>query len=248
MPASPHPVFEPPKNLNVGLWRYMGLAKFVCLLESQSIYFSRADCLGDPFEGSLPRLNWRAEHSWPKELGEISEHDQARFAKFHTRNNQALRKTVYINCWHMNECESAAMWRLYALTNEAIAIKTSFQRLSDVLDEKTYVGVVEYIDFDRERIDHGNFLWRYLRKRQSFAHEREIRAITLHVAPTAHIDWFDSNPPGVQRNVILEQMIESVHVAPTAPKWFGEMIERLCRRFGLRCPVLQSSLDASPLF
>ena len=34
------------------LWRYMDFAKFVSMLEQRSIYFARADVLGDPFEGA----------------------------------------------------------------------------------------------------------------------------------------------------------------------------------------------------
>jgi len=35
------------------VWRYIDLAKFVSMLETQSIYFSRMDLFSDPFEGAM---------------------------------------------------------------------------------------------------------------------------------------------------------------------------------------------------
>jgi hypothetical protein len=37
-----------------GVWRYMSLTKFVSMLDTKSLYFSRTDKLSDPFEGSYP--------------------------------------------------------------------------------------------------------------------------------------------------------------------------------------------------
>ena len=39
------------------LWRYMSFAKFVALLDRESLFFSRADRLEDNFEGSLSPIN-----------------------------------------------------------------------------------------------------------------------------------------------------------------------------------------------
>ena len=37
------------------IWRYMDLAKFLSALDRESLFFCRADLLGDLFEGSYPR-------------------------------------------------------------------------------------------------------------------------------------------------------------------------------------------------
>jgi hypothetical protein len=52
--VQPHPVFEPPDG-HAQLWRYMDFIKFVSLLDTAELNFSRSDMLGDPFEGSLPK-------------------------------------------------------------------------------------------------------------------------------------------------------------------------------------------------
>ena len=43
-----HPVFEPPDDEHVRVWRYTDYTKFVSMLETSSIYFPRADLLADP--------------------------------------------------------------------------------------------------------------------------------------------------------------------------------------------------------
>jgi hypothetical protein len=42
---------EPPAETRV--WRYMDFVKFVAMLEHGGLYFSRADLLDDPFEGTF---------------------------------------------------------------------------------------------------------------------------------------------------------------------------------------------------
>lgn len=85
----------------------MDFTKFVSLLDLKALYFARSDLLGDPFEGPMPRDNFRfysllygTPPSVPEGLQELS---QVR---------RRLRERVYINCWHMNERESFAMWKL----------------------------------------------------------------------------------------------------------------------------------------
>ena len=51
--ASEHPVFKAPSDPKTTLWRYMDFTKYVALLESEKLFFARADTLGDPHEGSV---------------------------------------------------------------------------------------------------------------------------------------------------------------------------------------------------
>ena len=55
-----HPYKIPAPNTNP--WRYMDLAKFLSLLESNSLFFTRLDHFQDPFEGALGTK--RNEISW----------------------------------------------------------------------------------------------------------------------------------------------------------------------------------------
>ncbi len=67
MVAEPHPEFVHPSDLKVKIWRFMSLAKFLSLLHTNSLYFSRSDKLGDPFEGSISLRDSEIERSISEE-------------------------------------------------------------------------------------------------------------------------------------------------------------------------------------
>ncbi len=49
-------VFSQPDD-KARIWHYMDFTKFISMLENGSLFFSRADCLGDPFEGHYGGMN-----------------------------------------------------------------------------------------------------------------------------------------------------------------------------------------------
>ena len=96
----------------------MDFAKFVWMLNHQCLYFCKVDKLKseDPFEGSwLPNGFLK---NIPKEIA-------VNFA------TQAIScgPPITINCWHLNDYESAAMWKLYGGVNKGIAIQSTFDRM-----------------------------------------------------------------------------------------------------------------------
>jgi hypothetical protein len=104
----------------------MDFTRFVSILSSHAIYFPRADKLGDPFEGSVPQANLRVRESeWAGATPEAIERYVAR-----AKN---LLEWIFISCWHMSEHESAAMWTIHGRGPESVAIRTTYQRLVDVL-------------------------------------------------------------------------------------------------------------------
>lgn len=63
VPYAEHPVCETPKD-EVVLWRYMDFVKFIALLDSTELRFTRLDHLNDPREGMLTDVelvNFQAE-------------------------------------------------------------------------------------------------------------------------------------------------------------------------------------------
>ena len=111
------------------LWRYMDFAKFVALLDQRSIYFARADALGDPFEGASGiaerRPEWDAFYLdfFRHALGtapdqrEPPSHDHieqeaARLLRDFSRIGEHDRRRTFVSCWHANSGESEALWRL----------------------------------------------------------------------------------------------------------------------------------------
>jgi hypothetical protein len=51
-----HESFRLPTNKDIPIWRYVDLAKYLSMLSGRGLFFARATSLGDPFEGSTPRM------------------------------------------------------------------------------------------------------------------------------------------------------------------------------------------------
>ena len=247
-----HPVFLQPEIEDVRVWRYMDFTKFVSFIDSRHLYFTRTDKFDDPFEGSWPKMNVAARQfaplHMPKEAQESFLKHMASIGEMH-RN---WPKFNAINCWHMNEHESAAMWKLYLKSDEGIAIQSTYRSLRDSItdDEKVFLGVVKYIDYDQERIDAGNLFAPFVHKRKSFEHEREVRAMVTKW-PTGESGFaFDQETisQGLKIKVDVERLIEKIYIAPSAPDWFSGLVSDVVQRYGYKFEVVHSKLNEQPVF
>jgi len=165
-----------PQNENIKIWRYMDFTKFVSLLETKSLYYARSDKFEDRFEGSLTQMNI---HNREIIFQDISPEFSSITKNSIKLNNQKFREFVFINCWHINEYESAAMWKLYSNTNESVAIQSTYLRLCqsfEIIDTNIFVGQVKYIDYSRDHVLDTNAFDRFYTKRKSFEHEHELIA------------------------------------------------------------------------
>jgi len=248
MPAkTDHPSFIQPQNQDSRLWRYMGFTKFVSLISSGSIFLCRADLFKDPFEGSYSKANValrpQVYKDMPSEQLGTMMAQMASFAKW-------VREWTYINCWHANEFESAAMWDLYAKTNEAVAIETTYQKLKDALPEKVFLGLVKYIDYEKEWLPEGNSFYPFTHKRKSFEHEKEVRAVIQELpSKEKKVEvGKQNNQPGVSVPVLLNDLITAIYVAPTAPAWLAELVTDVSIKYGLSATVRKSDLYSEPVF
>ena len=244
-----HPAFKRPKDPQVRIWRYMDFTKFVSTLENGGLFFPRADRLGDPFEGTFTVSNRQAlRHALLRDG--LPDERVRKVTESDVKLRRWVRRWMMISCWHMNEHESAAMWKLYARTNEAICIQSTFERLRQCLDNQVYIGEVHYIDYEAEWIPENNLFYPFLHKRKSFEHERELRAVKWLVPKGEHgLDWEAGAPEGgVCEQVNLSHLIEVIYVAPTSPKWFLELVVRVTKKYGLDKNIIQSSLDREPIY
>jgi len=216
----------PPHN-EVGIWRYMDVARFLALINEKSLYFARLHELGDPWEGV-----W----TWPASdqilSGQNGEFNGSAVYKFNS--------TALISCWHENERESVAMWRLYVSGREGVAVKTTVGNLLKVLKAPSVrqptIGRVRYEDAsytpcaaDYEGIPKAE--WFLFRKNPGFEHEREIRAVIYDPHNSAdnalHDAIFAPNGPSLSAQcspgealpVDLSILIERIVVSPDFPKW-----------------------------
>ena len=247
MAITNHPCFEQPPNGTLLLWRYMDLSKFIYLLATGKLFFCRSDLFDDPFEGSYSRLNASLRPLIYKDIPE--ENRNQIFAEFSDFLKWS-REWTYLNCWHCNDHESAAMWNLYAHSGEAVAIQTDYETLSKVLPDNVYLGLVRYIDYNSEWMPEGNLFYPFLHKRKSFEHEREARALVQELPKDD--ERFKTRArndvSGLNLAVEVKVLLKNVYVCPTAGQWFEDVVRLTAERFGLSIKVIKSDLFSKPVF
>ncbi len=163
------------------------------------------------------------------------------------------RQLAYVNCWHMSEHESTAMWKVYS--GEGLAIQSTYRGLqasfSAERERDIYIGEVVYIDPVGDEIP-GFRGGAPLYKRKAFDWEREIRAVLIDVPKSDEDGGLHprTDPPrGISVQVNLKTLIQAVYVAPNRPAWFSTLVGNMLKTFGLGDkPVHPSSLDTTPVY
>ncbi|VVC82741.1 hypothetical protein [Sideroxydans sp. CL21] len=252
---SPRPYDVPTPQCK--LWRYMDFTKYVSLLSSRGLYFTRTDCFEDTFEGAKGlrknKEKWDAHYfdffcsaiKNPPEGNkcELSEKEVEQLANKLLSDlesgGEAHKKRVFVSCWHESEHESEAMWRLYSsfLAN-AVAVRTTYKSLYSALgrDPSISIGRVRYIDLKKEYAGVNDAFWR---KRKSFEHEREVRALIMD---------FECKDMGKVVPCNLDVLIEEVFVSPKAPDWLIGLVNDVNEKYGIKVKVSTSELSEVPFF
>lgn len=157
---------------DVVIWRYMGLDKFVNLLEDSALFFSPLSFYEktDPFEGYPPakivQLMYSISDPFYETIkGNIEIFDsyassQAGNAKFiqsleylrkkiserpaDFRNSYSvIAKSTLVNCWHASPHESEAMWKLYGESHKGVAIRSTVGDLRKALEGAQQIDWVQ---------------------------------------------------------------------------------------------------------
>lgn len=277
MPVLDHSVFIAPDNHSTRLWRYMDFTKFVSVLHSRALYFPSLERLSreDPFEGALAKRNVEFPDADPErvplsEIQSLGYKDHSEYAKMldtFRKNRPHLsrlyrrqRSVIYVNCWHINEHESAAMWSIYAGNAPGIAIVSTYDRLRASLactDREISIGKVKYIDYSKVAIPFDNLLYPAVHKRQSFAHENELRAVivdlkSLTVEGEDGVSRWNLDAeiglPGIYVRCDVEKLVKDIYVSPKSPDWYHEMVQSIIGKFELSFSVHRSDMMTEPFF
>lgn len=284
MPFEVHPVFQKPTSGDCLLWRYMDFPKFVSMLEKRALYFCNLEVLSrtDPFEGCLP-INYFEHRKWAT-LSDVPLDERQRFThsgslspdqelqviksarEHYARVVWHNRKSIYVNCWHMNIYESPAMWAIYAVKGNGIAVKSTLRALESAIffdGRALYAGQISYTDYetDPEGRSPSNLFVNAMRKRQSFNFETELRLVfwdndvshkTLPDGSRINRDFEEiekmTAQPGIEIGCNLELLIQGVFVHPGSETWFRDLVTSILRKYGLeKKGVMPSALDAHPI-
>ncbi len=249
---------EIPDN-NQKIWRYMDFSKYVDLLTTSELHFTRADKLEDPYDCSGMQF-----------FGESSKQLSLKYPQIKERTRQVNtfgRLFVYLNCWHMNDVQSAALWKLYSENKyETIAIQTTFEKLDSEIKLKwSRDGIrISKVKYDLENAGEpiGNppegrlfsiLGWaNIIYKRPSFAHEKELRAFIFQgydkrkendtLRNEAHLEKLMKERDEYIRTekITPSDLIEKVYVSPHATDLFVELVKKVSG--DLKDRVLKSDL------
>lgn len=248
------------------LWRYMSLDKLINLLDTQKLFFTPAYSYldSDPFEGLPPKiisiilkeiclkesfkqkefldyLNENLRPGLKPEGLKLLDDALSRIDEFPKQMEKIyfrILKSTVINCWHLNECESEAMWRLYSDNNKGIVIQTTLQDLADSIDDdRVFLSEVRYINFNDENHTpsdlnvNGHFS--PLLKRESFKHEQEVR---LFFQPKADFETLSDLNYKYKPELIsvdVSKLISKIYISPYAQEPYNSSVRAVCRLFGI---------------
>ncbi len=240
-----------PEDENKKIWRYMDFTKFVSLLDKSALFFTRADRLGDPFEGSHGK-------AYVNEMRAGFEEGKKDWAMNTLRKAyKKIVKFTFVSCWHLNDYDSEALWSRYLKSNEGIAVQSSASLLMHSIKDTTYdihIGKIKYIDYEKEvmsgGLDEGE-KYPFFHKQKSFEHEQELRLVIQEFKLAKGRSVMESKPPrreGIYISVDLNLLVERIYMAPTSPRWLFELVKSVTRKYGMNKEVLPSALDAKPMY
>lgn len=240
-----HPSFSQPLDVTTPVWRYLNMEKFVSLLADKALYFSRSDLLGDPHEGTIPALNAKNIHT------QFYDPDKPDLI---IKVRKMWKLFTYVNCWHINYAESDAMWRLYCPNKDGVALKSTYAKLAESVDNNDfYLGLVRYIDYRSQLLPLDNAFNPIMHKRKVFEHEREVRAVTMRQNTIRSVErdfderkCLEENPKGVRVPINIVNMVDCVYVNPYASEQYYKMVKEILDKFSISLPLERSSIADVP--
>jgi hypothetical protein len=231
--------FEKPENDKVKIWRYMDFHKLVWMLAHKCLYFCTVDKIRekDSFEGSYQ----------PNELLQNIPLEQTKELR---KKIESCGFPLTVNCWHLNEYESAAMWNIYTIAHKGVAVQSTFGQLVKALNEfpdDVYIGKIKYIDYQTDKFAGEwpiDIFEPVLTKRKSFEHEKELRAVIWETSENT----IRTDDGSVLANINIRELIENIYISPFSPNWYRDNIQIIIEKFDLEVPVRQSDLNKEPIY
>lgn len=167
---------------------------------------------------------------------------------------ERIKKSTFLNCWHMAENQNMAMWKVYGQFEECIAIKTTIRKLDTLLsknkealiqDGLTYaIKQVKYISKDpKTHPDYfylegdGKSIVSLVFKHEIYAYEKEIRLILTIWDPKTN--KFIHNKGYLlkigDKSSDITAFIDEIYINPilTEGHWFVYQIRHINKLHGL---------------
>ena len=213
-----------PDDPNVVIWRYMYFEQLLALVESKTLTFgSLEQYRGDKYEGHDTLA------------GRISSDNAGLSVSYEDFINTFVRKLTYVNCWTEGPAENAAFWEIKGTRKVAVAIRSTYTKLKNVLPDDYVIGKIKYINYNSEPgflsarfSSRFPFFAHVYHKRLEYCYENEIRA--------ARIPRFGSveNAPSADVAIPnLSDLIDAVYIRRSDHQRTKKRVENLCNRHKL---------------
>ena len=250
-------------NDNDKVWRYVNFAKYVDLLERKKQYFVSGSKLMeiDPYEGHFQKTPFL----YPERVDDFT---KKLFENKDKIDRTEVPKSLFVNCWHINEIESDAMWKIYSTVDMGIAIQTTYKKLKKSFHEHNQgvtIRKVKYVDNKKKNITVSWTPHRFSNKGISFSHENELRIFVegidnatkyvtsedgkyygCDIIPQEKRTPIDRDDNGIYVKVDLNDFIEKIYVSPLSEKWFFDLIKTITKKYDLTQIVEKSDLLDKP--
>jgi hypothetical protein len=232
----------------------MDLSQFLWLLSQKSLYFANlGEFLTDKWEGTIPEATIeglkRFLQSFAEKRGEQPPKEDAEREALCSLMSavKSLQPLYVVNCWHKNDVESVAMWKLYTKGVDGVAIQSTVGRLKNCLSHEhrpVYIARVKYgHGIHEDGLISPHALMPIITKRRSFEHEAEVRLV---------LDRYGSIRPSARESkgetiaVDLSNLIERIVTSPDYPEWAQASLQDRVTEAGLTVKVERSDLLTLP--
>jgi hypothetical protein len=247
----------------------MPFSRFISLLTYQALWFSKLNFLQDTYEGMIPakvkqqmhddNQNFKAQFNTPELHRQID--------GWLDKNEEDSRELLIVSCWFVGENDSERMWQEYADSIEAVAIKSTVGRLAQYVfvprdQHASHLGFVSYVDHDNHQMSfyeaHQGHERAFL-KHNRFAHEHELRIVTLNTKTTGCVSM-EGKPytedevagkkmnnfenPALYVGVHLKGLLTEVVISRSAQVWFEKLVRRIVELSQLPVQVTRSGTIA----
>ena len=237
------------------IWRYTNFAKFVDLLETKALFFANRKSFPDQYEGWHNALGANDHFDIsnegklvdaPEPYDQRSARNSKGIKQIMGYHNDMILRSTGIQCWAMKQKDSNVMWKAYAGLSSAVAITSTPRRLLSSLKQNdthqiTY-GLVDYIDYEKEKIPPDNIYSPLFKKADFFCEENEFRVCVTCKDDEQYIPQGDGFPVIVD----LKRLITGVYISPMSQGWFSNLCAQICKRYGVDAPVRFSKIFSVP--
>jgi hypothetical protein len=244
------------------LWKYLTLHKFIYLLKTSNLYFSRLDLLPDVLEGTpmgvIERRYYEDEHAdlHKEEVKKIAKHSQTKEEYVQEMMNfqnmteeESSKKTQFVNSWFACDRESVAMWNLYSQI-DSIAIRVENMKFVEIFQSpieefikkfgnRHYV-IGDYISYyNLHPFDPKQKIYvRYsgMKKDNAYSHEKEYRMLIADKGiqdDNIGLEIHIPNLKDAEVTIITNPLIES---------WQFDNIKSLIELFNFNAKLIRSEI------